>query len=295
MDNDTFGAPVPGAAPQPTPNPVPTPQQEPIAPAEPSAVPVTESAAPVATPADPGAPTIAATPEPSDNPFDQPANAPFEQPTAAVPADLANAAPAPEAAPVAAPAPAPASVATPVAEAAPAAAPVTASAAPVTSPADPNAPTTVPTTVGDNHIPVSGKNKTGMIIGIAVGAVVLIAVVLILVFFVFGRKTLSCTIEDSMSGAKYQETIEASFLFDKVTDVKSSGTVTADFDLTDGQVDILRDSISKEDDYINAKLERASSNSVKFSAEVKKSALKGDDTTYKDAKETLEARKYVCK
>ena len=295
MDNDTFGAPVPGTTPQPTPNPVPTPQQEPIAPAEPSAVPVTESAAPVATPADPGAPVIAATPEPSDNPFEKPANAPFEQPTAAVPADLAAATPAPEPAPAQEPASAPESATTPVSEAAPAASPVTASAAPVASPADPGAPTAVPTTIGDNHVPASDKKKTTMIIGIIAGVVVLVAVALILTFFVFGRKTLSCTQEDSLTGAKYNETIEASFLFDEITDAKSHGSITADNEITDDQIEILRDSLNKQDDYTNTKLERSGSNSVTFSAEVKKSVFKGDKTTYDEAKKTLESRGFVCK
>ena len=52
MDNDTFGAAVPGTTPTPQPNP------NPIAPAEPSPAAPTSPAAPVATPADPGVPTV---------------------------------------------------------------------------------------------------------------------------------------------------------------------------------------------------------------------------------------------
>ena len=279
MDNDSFGAPVPGTTPQPTPNPVPVPQQDPIAPAEPAAAPVTESAAPVATPADPGAPVISATPELSGNPFVNPANAPFEQPTAEAPADLATAPAA----------------ATSVAEATPAPAAVTASAAPVTSPADPGAPTTVPTTIGDNHVPAGDKKKIGLIIGIIVSVVVLVAVALILTFFVFGRKTLSCTQEESAFGTKYTQTIEATFMFGKISAASAHGTVTAPSDITDDQINTIRESFQKQEDYTNTKLERASSNSVSFSADVKKSVFKGDDTTFDEAKKILQDGGFTCK
>ena len=282
MNNDPFGVPVPGAAPAPQPTPQPTPQPEPVAPVNP------------------------------DNPFSTPAAQPFAQPTAAVPADLAQAAPVstPEPAPEPMPAapapepmptaPAPEPMPTPatptVAEADPAPAPIVGSAAPVASPADPGSPTAVPTVVGDNHVPEANpKKNTRLIVGILAGVIVLVILILFLTFTVFGRKTLSCEKSEDAYGVNTADKVEASFLFDKVQSIKFSETVIIEDGISDEQIESAKDQLSDDEDYTNVKVSRINENTAEISAELKKSAIKGDDTSYEDAKSYLKEVGYTCK
>ena len=167
-DNSTPSAtPSEGPSQRPTASPVPTPQQSPITPATPSTQPVSESAAPVSTPADPNAPVITASSEidPNANPFDNPVNAPFEQPTAPVPADLVDTTPSSS-----------------ISEATPSNQAVTGNAAPVSTPADPNIPTAVPAVADSNYHPVTKKNKTGLIVGVIAAIIIVIGAVLLAIF-----------------------------------------------------------------------------------------------------------------
>ena len=77
--------------------------------------------------------------------------------------------------------------------------------------------------------------------------------------------------------------------------MKMSGTIKVEGGITDSQIEDMQDQLKEDDDYTDVSVKRTGDSSASVSANVKKSAISGDDTTYDEAKDYVEDLGYTCK
>ena len=211
------------------------------------------------------------TPQPTPNP------APAPEPTPEPAAPAAEPAPAPAAEPVPAPAPAPTTEPAPV----------------------------VP--MANGPAPANGGKKTGLIVGIAVGAVALIAIIVVVLIFVLGGgKTLSCerTEKNEYSDTSMTYELTAKFKSDEVTNLHMRVIMTAPEDITDDQVETVKNFYNSQNDedkeYEELEVEKTGDRELTIRANYKvdKFITKYKAKTYEEVKKYFESEdggKLTCK
>ena len=144
---------------------------------------------------------------------------------------------------------------------------------------------------GGGKINIAALLRDKRIIGIAVGVV---AVIFILVFFVF-HKTLKCTAEEEIAGVKMEMTQSVEYWFGKPTKLKSRSVVDlsdVDEDQRESMIEYYEEAAEEADEDQHLKV-KVSGDKVIITSSEKIDEDDMDD--YDDAKDSAEDAGFTCK